>query len=71
MPTPCASNLHLSPPPGVIDRAICGVEEMLTLLAQPKTAAGDKDKQSKGVFLTTISFMPDGEGGVRGRGGGG
>ncbi|GLC47993.1 hypothetical protein PLESTB_000047400 [Pleodorina starrii] len=41
----------------VISRAITTTEEVLALLAAPKTSA---DKQSKGVFMTTIGFIPEG-----------
>ncbi len=45
------------------------MEELLGLLSAPKSAA---DKQSKGVFTTTIGFVPEGitfspdDGAVRG-----
>ncbi|KAG1661620.1 hypothetical protein FOA52_002850, partial [Chlamydomonas sp. UWO 241] len=42
---------------GVIDRAITSTHELLSLLTAPKLSA---DKASKGMFLTTISFLPDG-----------
>lgn len=45
-------------PVGMMARAICGVEDMLSLLSLPKASA---DKQSKGVFNTTISFLPEGQ----------
>lgn len=47
----------------MIERAIGSVEEMLGLLVAPKQSA---DKQSKGVFNTTISFLTDGGCGVAG-----
>eukprot|EP00201_Polytomella_parva_P020499 CAMPEP_0175042260 /NCGR_PEP_ID=MMETSP0052_2-20121109/2450_1 /TAXON_ID=51329 ORGANISM="Polytomella parva, Strain SAG 63-3" /NCGR_SAMPLE_ID=MMETSP0052_2 /ASSEMBLY_ACC=CAM_ASM_000194 /LENGTH=3805 /DNA_ID=CAMNT_0016305023 /DNA_START=33 /DNA_END=11446 /DNA_ORIENTATION=+ len=41
---------------GVISRVISTMDEMLSMLSGPKTGG---DKQSKGVFMTTISFVPD------------
>ncbi|KXZ55711.1 DHC8 protein [Gonium pectorale] len=42
---------------GVISRVLTTTEEVLGLLTAPKTSA---DKQSKGVFQTTIGFIPEG-----------
>ncbi|KAG2501733.1 hypothetical protein HYH03_000233 [Edaphochlamys debaryana] len=42
---------------GVISRAVTTTDDLLTLLAAPKASA---DKQSKGVFMTTIGFIPEG-----------
>lgn len=59
--TPCPQTLthatHYAPPRHACSRAITSTEELLSLLTAPKLSA---DKQSKGMFLTTISFLPDG-----------
>ena len=41
----------------MILRSITTTEEVLTMLTAPKLSA---DKTSKGVFNTTISFVPEG-----------
>ena len=66
----CAARLVLfyfpySPHPtlitGMIDRAVTSAEELLTLLSAPKSGSDPQQgKQSKGIFLTTISFLPAG-----------
>lgn len=42
---------------GIISRAVTTTEEVLSLLTAPKLSA---DKQSKGMFMTTIGFVPEG-----------
>lgn len=54
-PNPRPTPRH--PTPYARSRAITSTEELLSLLTAPKLSA---DKQSKGMFLTTISFLPDG-----------
>lgn len=44
--------------PRDVTAQVGSVEEVLNLLVAPKAAGADK--QSKGVFLTTISFLPSG-----------
>lgn len=50
------------PHTGIIDRAVTSAEELLTLLTSPKQGGSESQqgKQSKGIFLTTISFLPQG-----------
>ncbi|KAG2451278.1 hypothetical protein HYH02_003884 [Chlamydomonas schloesseri] len=43
---------------GVISRAVTTVEEVLDLLAAPKSSA-DKQVSNKGVFTTIIGFVPE------------
>ena len=43
---------------GVISRAVTTVEDVLDLLAAPKTSA-DKQVSNKGVFTTIIGFVPE------------
>lgn len=45
---------------GVIIRAVTSTEDLLGLLTSAKQSGAEQQKQSKGTFLTTISFLPDG-----------
>lgn len=52
------ATFHSCPCAGLIDRAVNSVQEKLQVLVGPKTAADPK--LMKGVFMTTISFLPEG-----------